>query len=87
MIVVRRWGEVRIACVNGRAAGQQFIGKCRPPVILQWAKQGIGIDLVPRAVQKTAAIVTTDIVSLRRDRASIVRDVRARRIENAVPNL
>jgi len=41
------------------------MGKRWPAVILQWAKQGIGIDLVARAVQKTAAIVTTDIVSLR----------------------
>jgi hypothetical protein len=40
------------------------MGKRWPAVILQWAKQRIGIDLVARAVQQTAAIIATDVVSV-----------------------
>ena len=44
-------------------------------VILKRSKHGIGINLIARAVQETAAIVTTDVVAVRGDHASIVRDV------------
>src|SRR5439155_2639159 len=44
-------------------------------IVLKRSKYRIGIDLVARPVQETAAIVTTDVVAVRGDRASIVRDV------------
>ncbi len=56
-------------------------------IILERSKYGIGVDLITRAVQETAAVVTTDVVAVRSDRASVVRDVRDRRIQNAIPNL
>jgi hypothetical protein len=46
-------------------------------VVLQRAKYRIGIDLVAGAVQKTPAIIAADIVSVRGDRAAIIKDVDA----------
>ena len=39
-------------------------------VILQGAKQRIGIDLIARASQITAAIIAAEVVSKRRDSAA-----------------
>ena len=47
------------------------MGKCWATIILQWSKHRIGIDLVARTGQETAAIVTTDIVSVRGDRGQL----------------
>lgn len=51
------------------------MSESRPSIVLQGSKHGVGVDLIPRAVQETAAIVTTDIVAVRGDSASVVRDV------------
>jgi hypothetical protein len=32
-------------------------------VVLQWAKQGIGVDLVPRAGEETATVIAAQIVA------------------------
>ena len=41
-------------------------------------QDGIGIDLVAWAVQKTAAIIATDIVAMSDKAAAIIKDVDAR---------
>ena len=44
-------------------------------VVLQRTKQRIGIDLIARAIQITAAVIAAEIVSLRGDGAAAVEDV------------
>jgi hypothetical protein len=58
-------------------------------IVLQGAQHRIGIDLVAGAVQKTAAIIAADIVSVRGDRAAIIKDVDARGacFQDRVPKL
>src|SRR5947208_17012317 len=51
------------------------MSECGSSIVLKRSKYRIGIDLVARPVQESAAIVTTDVVAVRGDRASIVRDV------------
>ena len=84
-----RWSEIWIARVYRRAAGQRHVRERRATVILQRTKQRIGIDLIARAVQVTAAIVAADIVPMRRDHAAVVENVFARctGIENGVGDL
>jgi hypothetical protein len=48
LIVERRWSKAWIACIDGWAALQQSVGPCWTAVVLQRAKQRIGIDLIPR---------------------------------------
>ena len=47
-------------------------------VVLQGAQQRIGIDLVAGAVQKTAAIIATNVVAMSDKAAAIINDVDAR---------
>ena len=54
------------------------MGQCWPTIILQWAKHRIGIDLVAWAVQKTAAIIATNVVAMSDKAAAIIKDVGAR---------
>ena len=58
-------------------------------VILQRTKQRIGVDLIARAGQITAAIIAAEIVSNRGDCAAVVEDVFARctGIQDCVGNL
>jgi hypothetical protein len=49
LVEERRRSKVRIACINGRAATQQLMREGWATVVLQWAKQWIGVDLVARA--------------------------------------
>jgi hypothetical protein len=58
-------------------------------IILERSKHRIGVDLVAGAIQKTAAIVATDIVAVRGDSAAAVKDICARssRIQDAVSDL
>jgi hypothetical protein len=37
--------------------------ECRSAIILQWAKQWIGIDLIARTIQITAAVVTAEVIT------------------------
>ena len=67
--------EVRIAGVNRWAARQQCVRKGWAAVILQRTKQRIGVDLIARANQITAAIIAAEIVSIGCDRATVVKDV------------
>ena len=67
--------EVRIAGVNRRAARQQRVRKSWASVILQRTEPWIGIDLIARAIQITAAIIAAEIVSIGCDRATVVKDV------------
>ena len=46
-------------------------------IVLQGPQHRIGIDLVARAVQKTAAIIATDVVAMSDKAAAIVEDVDA----------
>jgi hypothetical protein len=75
LVVRRRRSKVRIALVNRRAAGQQCMRERRAAVVLQGTEQRIGIDLIPRAGQITAAIIAAEIVSMRGDGAAAVEDV------------
>ncbi len=54
------------------------MGKGWAAVILKRAQHRIGIDLVAWAVQKTAAIIATDIVAMSDKAATIIKDVDAR---------
>jgi hypothetical protein len=48
-LVEERWrSKVRIACINGRATKQQLMRECQATIVLQRAKQRIGIDLISR---------------------------------------
>ena len=59
-----------------------------PSIVLKRPKQWIGVDLVAWTVQETAAIVTTDIVSIRSDAAATVRDIGTRAsFQNGIPDL
>lgn len=81
--------EVRIAGVNRWAARQQRVRKGWAAVILQRTKQRIGIDLIARASQITAAVIAAEVVSKRRDGAAVIEDVFAGRagIQNYVGDL
>jgi hypothetical protein len=48
LIGERRRSEVRVASVNSRATGQQLVRERWTAIILQWAQQRIGVDLIPR---------------------------------------
>jgi hypothetical protein len=65
------------------------VGHCWSTIILQWAKDRIGIDLVAWAVQKTAAIIATDVVAMSDKAAAIIKDVDARGayFQDRVPKL
>jgi hypothetical protein len=54
------------------------VGECWSTIVLQGAQHRIGIDLVARAIQKTAAIITTDVVAMSDKAAAIIKDVDAR---------
>jgi hypothetical protein len=54
------------------------MSECRAAITLQRAKQRIGVDLIPWAVQKTAAIIATDVVAMSDQAATIIKDVDAR---------
>ena len=63
------------------------MSESRSSIILKRPKQRIGIDLVVGAVQETAAIVATDVVAVRGDHASVVRDVGTRaRFQDGIPD-
>ena len=49
-----------------------------PPLFCNGPKHRIGIDLVAWAVQKTAAIIATDIVAMSDKAAAIIKNVDAR---------
>jgi hypothetical protein len=49
--------------------------ECGATVVLQWAKNGIGIDLIAGADQVTASIVITQIVALGSDRAGLIENI------------
>ena len=84
LVFERRRTEVRIAGVNRWAARQQRVRKGWAPVILQRSKQRIGIDLIARAIQQPACIITTDVVTVRSDSAI---DVSRRvRVKDCVSN-
>src|ERR1700720_4581149 len=65
------------------------MGESRAAVVLERAEHWIGVDLVAAAVQETAAIIATQVVAARGDRASIVKDVRARSasIQDGIPDI
>ena len=55
--------------VDSRAAGQQRVSKGGAAVVLQRAEHRSRVDLIARAGQESAAIVTTQIVAVRNDGA------------------
>ena len=88
MVVERRWGEIRIARINGRAARQQGVSKRWSAVVLQRTKHRIGIDLIARPVQITSAIIAAEIIAVRGHRAKAAKDVvRLATVQDGVSNL
>jgi hypothetical protein len=69
LIVERRRREARVARINGGAASQQLVGKCRAAIVLERTEHWVGVDLVPGRSQKTAAIIAAEVIAVRRDRA------------------
>lgn len=65
------------------------MGECWSTIVLQRAQYRIGIDLVARAVQKTAAIIATNVVAMSDKAAAIIKDVDARGacFQDRVPKL
>src|SRR4029453_16634647 len=63
LVVEGRRSEVRVTRINGWASGQQLMRECGPAIVLQWAKHRIGIDLIARGGQHTAAVVAAEIVA------------------------
>ena len=71
-LVEERWRiEVWITCINSRTAGQQSMGECWAAIILQRTEQWSSIDLIARAGQETASIVTAQVIAVRRDRGQL----------------
>ena len=89
MVVRRRRGEARIACINGRAAGQQFMREGRAAVVLERAEHWLGVDLVAGRGEEAAAVVIDEIVAVRGDGARDIRNAGAgcADLEGSIPNL
>ena len=58
-------------------------------IILEGSKHRVGVDLVAWAVQKTTAIIATDVVAMSDKAAAIIKDVDARDacFQDRVPKL
>jgi hypothetical protein len=86
LVVERRRSEAGITGINGGAASQQLVRECQAAIVLQRAKHRIGVNLITRAVQKTASVIAAEIVSMRCDRAAVVEDVfpRRARVEDCI---
>jgi hypothetical protein len=58
-------------------------------IVLKRSKQWIDVDLVAGTVQKTAAVVAADVVSVGGDRASVARDIGTRPpcFQDGIPDL
>jgi len=65
------------------------MSECRAAIVLQWTKYWIGIDLIARASQETAAVVVANVIAMRGNRAIAVIDVFASGafFEDRIPNL
>src|SRR5207302_11421135 len=74
LVIIRRGNEIRIAGINGRAAGQQRVCPCRAAVVLQGTKHRIGVDLIARAIQVTTTVVTAEVVTERHDSTPAIKD-------------
>ena len=63
--------------------------ECWSTIVLQGAQHRVGIDLVAWAVQKTAAIIATDVVAMSDKAAAIIKNVHARGacFQDRVPKL
>jgi len=62
LVVERRRSEGRVTRINGGAAEQQLMRECGAAIVLQRAKHRIGINLIARTGQDTAAVVAAEIV-------------------------
>src|SRR4029077_1979247 len=63
LVEIRRRSKARVAHVDGRAAGQQRMGKGRAAVVLQGAEQRIGAVLVTGLVQERAGVIAAQVVA------------------------
>jgi hypothetical protein len=63
LVEERRWGKARIASIDSRASRQWAVRQCWTAIVLQWAEQGIGINLITRTIQKTDSVVAAEIVA------------------------
>src|SRR5438309_1523357 len=53
LVIEGRRSKLRVARINRRTAGQQLMRESWAAIVLQGAKQRIGIDLIARAGQET----------------------------------
>ena len=63
LVVERRRSEVRVACVNRRAAGQRRMREGRAAVVLQRSEHRGVVDLITNPGQKAAAVVAAEVVT------------------------
>ena len=63
LIEGRRWREGRITGINCRAAGQQFMRQREATIVLQRAKDWIGVDLITGAIQQAATIIAAEVIA------------------------
>src|SRR6266540_77809 len=86
LVVERRRSEVRVACIDGRTAGQQRVREGWSTVVLQSTKHRIGIDLIAQASQIAAAVITAQVVTERANRAELIVNIFAQSssVENRV---
>ena len=64
LVIEGRRSKLRVARINRRTAGQQLMRESWAAIVLQGAKQRIGVDLVAWAGQETAGIIAADIVAV-----------------------
>jgi hypothetical protein len=75
-LIVQRWRrELRVACVNGRAARQQRVREGRAAVILERTQQWIGVNLIAKPGQQTARIIAAQVIAVRGNRAGVIENV------------
>jgi hypothetical protein len=53
------------------------MSKCWAAVILEWAEEWVGIDLVTGPGQKTAGVIAANVVAVRGNGAAVIKDVNA----------
>src|SRR5207248_557681 len=64
LIIQRRWSEIRIARIDGWAAGKKPMGKGGTAVVLERPEQWVGIDLIADRVQEATAVIAAEVVAM-----------------------
>src|SRR5438105_14459511 len=54
------------------------MGKGGAAIILEWAEQGIGVDLIAGSSQETAAVIAAKVVTMRDNGSAVIKNGPAR---------